>query len=53
VGADTELPADCNAASFMEWLRGEVPAGHMTLGRDFAAVTTFKAMVHWPLGCWL
>lgn len=55
VGADTELPADCNAASFMEWLRGEVHAldGHMTLGRDFAAVTTFKAMVYWPLGRWL
>lgn len=37
---------DYSASSFMDWLLGEISAleGHKTLGRDFAAVTAFKAV---------
>ena len=46
VGCDTQLPAKYSAAPFMDWLLGEVSSleGHMTLGRDFAVVTAFKAV---------
>ena len=46
VGCDTQLPAKYSAAPFMDWLLGEVSSleGHMTLGRDFAIVTAFKAV---------
>jgi outer membrane murein-binding lipoprotein Lpp len=47
-GADTEFLGECTMDEFMVWLQGEMDAldGHMMLGRDFAAITAFKATGH-------
>lgn len=47
-GTDTKFPGECTMDEFMVWLQGEMDAldSHMMLGRDFAAITAFKAIRH-------